>query len=112
MFDTAESSSNSGVVANLTSIREKTAKNADVLKQFGINVDAKGRMKIDEDTFFCTLERSAAFSLASSTSSVPFEFTLTPISESLPEFAAVLLIIFATYADHRQAAGRAAQRIF
>lgn len=51
MFDTAESSSNSGVVANLTSIREKTAKNADVLKQFGINVDAKGRMKIDEDTF-------------------------------------------------------------
>ena len=51
MFDTAESSSNSGVLANLSSIREKTAKNADVLKQFGINVDAKGSMKIDEDTF-------------------------------------------------------------
>lgn len=51
MFDTAESSSNSGVVANLTSIREKTAKNADVLKQFGISVDAKGKMAIDEDTF-------------------------------------------------------------
>lgn len=51
MFDTAESSSNSGVVANLSSIREKTAKNADVLKQFGFSVDAKGRMKIDEDTF-------------------------------------------------------------
>lgn len=51
MFDTAESSSNSGVLANLSSIREKTAKNADVLKQFGIGVDAKGGMKIDEDTF-------------------------------------------------------------
>ena len=51
MFDTAESSSNSGVVANLSSIREKTAKNADVLKQFGISVDAKGKMAIDEDTF-------------------------------------------------------------
>ncbi|MDE6639554.1 MAG: hypothetical protein K2K63_03415 [Acetatifactor sp.] len=51
MFDTAESSSNSGVVANLTSIREKTAKNADVLKQFGISVDSKGKMAIDEDTF-------------------------------------------------------------
>lgn len=51
MFDKAESSPNSGVVANLTAIREKTAKNADVLKQFGINVDTKGRMKIDEDTF-------------------------------------------------------------
>lgn len=51
MFDTAESSSNSGVLANLSSIREKTAKNADVLKQFGISVDAKGKMAIDEDTF-------------------------------------------------------------
>lgn len=51
MFDTAESSTNSGVLANLSSIREKTAKNADVLEQFGISVDAKGRMKIDEDTF-------------------------------------------------------------
>ena len=51
MFDTAESSSNSGVLANLSYIREKTASNADVLKQFGINVNAKGRMTIDEDTF-------------------------------------------------------------
>ena len=51
MFHTAESSSNSGVLANLSQIKNKTAKNADVLKQFGINVDAKGRMKIDEDTF-------------------------------------------------------------
>lgn len=51
MFDKAESSTNSGVLANLSYIREKTAYNADALKQFGINVDQKGRMKIDEDTF-------------------------------------------------------------
>lgn len=51
MFDAAESSSNSGVLANLSYIREKTASNADALKQFGINVNAKGRMTIDEDTF-------------------------------------------------------------
>lgn len=51
MFDTAESSSNSGVVANLSYIREKTARNADALKEFGISVDGKGRMKIDEDAF-------------------------------------------------------------
>lgn len=51
MFDVAESSANSGVLSNLSQIRGKTARNADVLKQFGINVDMKGRMKIDEDTF-------------------------------------------------------------
>lgn len=51
MLDKAESSSNSGVLANLSSIREKTAKNADALKQFGISVDGKGKLKIDEDTF-------------------------------------------------------------
>ena len=51
MFDAAESSTNSGVSANLSYIREKTARNADALKQFGISVDDKGRMKIDEDTF-------------------------------------------------------------
>lgn len=51
MFDAAESSSNSGVLANLSYIREKTASNADMLKQFGINVNAKGRMTIDENTF-------------------------------------------------------------
>ena len=51
LFDTAESSSNSGVVANLSYIREKTARNEDELKQFGISVDQKGRMKIDENTF-------------------------------------------------------------
>lgn len=51
LFEAAESSSNSGVLANLSYIREKTAQNSDDLKQFGISVDAKGRMKIDEDTF-------------------------------------------------------------
>ncbi len=51
MFDTAESSANSGVVANLSYIREKTARSEDALKAFGITVDAKGRLKIDEDTF-------------------------------------------------------------
>lgn len=51
MFDTAESSSNSGVVSNLSYMRDKTARNADALKELGISVDQKGRMKIDEDTF-------------------------------------------------------------
>lgn len=51
MFDAAESSSNSGVVANLSYIREKTARNVDALKNFGISVDGKGRMKIDQETF-------------------------------------------------------------
>ncbi len=51
MFDAAESSTNSGVLANLAKIREKTAQNADTLKQFGFTVDEKGRMKLDEDVF-------------------------------------------------------------
>ncbi len=51
MFDAAKFSSNSGVIANLSRIREKTAQNSDALKQFGISVDEKGKMKIDEDTF-------------------------------------------------------------
>lgn len=49
MFDAAESSTNSGVLANLATIREKTTQNANILKQFGINVDEKGRLKIDEE---------------------------------------------------------------
>ncbi len=51
MFDVAGSSTNSGVMSNLFSIRDKTARNADALKEFGISVDAKGKMQIDEDTF-------------------------------------------------------------
>lgn len=42
---------NSGVTAKLSSIMEKTAKNKDALEQFGISVDRKGRMKIDEEAF-------------------------------------------------------------
>ncbi|MCM1026485.1 MAG: flagellar filament capping protein FliD [Roseburia sp.] len=51
MMDTAESSSISGVVANLSYIRSKTAANTDALKQFGISVDTKGRMTISESAF-------------------------------------------------------------
>lgn len=51
MFETAESSANSGVLANLSYIREKTAQNADALEQFGFSVDTKGRLSINEDTF-------------------------------------------------------------
>lgn len=51
MLKTAEASTNSGVVANLNYIRQKTAQNADALKQFGISVDTKGRMSINESTF-------------------------------------------------------------
>lgn len=51
MFAAAESSSNSGVLANLSYIREKTAHNADALEQFGISVNAKGKMSINENTF-------------------------------------------------------------
>ena len=51
MLKTAEASTNSGVVANLNYIRQKTAQNADALKQFGISVDTKGRMTINESTF-------------------------------------------------------------
>lgn len=51
MFDTAESSYNSGVLSNLSRIKERTARSASALEQFGISVDNKGRMKIDEDIF-------------------------------------------------------------
>ena len=51
MFDTAECSYNSGVLSNLSRIKERTARSASALEQFGISVDNKGRMKIDEDIF-------------------------------------------------------------
>ena len=51
MFDTAESSYNSGVLSNLSRIKERTARSASALEQFVISVDNKGRMKIDEDIF-------------------------------------------------------------
>lgn len=51
MLSAAKSSSNSGVLSNVSYIQEKTALNAVALKQFGISVDVNGKMKIDEDTF-------------------------------------------------------------
>lgn len=51
MFDAAESSSNSGVLANLSYIMEKTKNNTNALEQFGFSVDKNGRMKLNEDTF-------------------------------------------------------------
>lgn len=51
MFDNAESSSNSGVISNLSYIRERTKNNSKKLEEFGFSVDKKGRMKLDEDTF-------------------------------------------------------------
>lgn len=51
MFDKAESSSNSGVLSNLSYIRNRTANNTKALKEFGISVDKKGRLSIDEETF-------------------------------------------------------------
>lgn len=51
MFDKAESSFNSGVLSNLSYIREKTANNTKALKEFGFSVDKKGRLSLDEDTF-------------------------------------------------------------
>lgn len=51
MLDSAESSSNSGVLANLSYIKERTKNSTNALKQFGFSVDKNGRMKLDEDTF-------------------------------------------------------------
>ena len=51
MFDDAESSSNSGVLSNLSYIRERTKNNTKKLEEFGFSVDKNGKMKLDEDTF-------------------------------------------------------------
>lgn len=51
MFDKAESSSNSGVLSNLSYIRNRTSNNTKALKEFGISVDKRGRLSLDEDTF-------------------------------------------------------------
>ena len=51
MFDKAESSSNSGVLSNLSYIRNRTANNTKALKECGISVDKKGRLSSDEETF-------------------------------------------------------------
>lgn len=51
MLDAAGSSVNSGVTSNLARVMERTAQNKSTLEKFGIHVDQKGRMKIDEDVF-------------------------------------------------------------
>ena len=51
MFAAASSSGNSGVQSNLSYLKQKTADNAGALKQFGISVDSKGKMSVDENTF-------------------------------------------------------------
>lgn len=51
MFDKAESSSNSGVLSNLSYIRNRTANSTKALKEFGISVDKNGRLSLNEDTF-------------------------------------------------------------
>lgn len=50
MFEAAKSSKNAGVVTNLSYIQDKTEKNKDALKQFGITLDKNNKMKVDEDT--------------------------------------------------------------
>ena len=50
MFEAAKTSKNAGVVTNLSYIRNKTEKNKDALKQFGITLDQNNKMKVDEDT--------------------------------------------------------------
>lgn len=51
MFDAAKTSTNAGVTANLSYIKETTEKNKDAFAQFGITLDANNKMTIDEDTF-------------------------------------------------------------
>ena len=51
MLNAAQSSYNSGVISNLARIMEKTTQNKDILAQFGISVDNKGKLTIDEETF-------------------------------------------------------------
>ncbi len=49
LIDAAKGSTNSGVTSNLAALMEKTEQNKDSLKQFGIDVDENGNMKLDED---------------------------------------------------------------
>lgn len=51
MFAAASFSTNSGVASNLSYINKKTDDNKAALKQIGVNVDAKGKLSVDEDTF-------------------------------------------------------------
>ncbi|MBQ8983216.1 MAG: flagellar filament capping protein FliD [Lachnospiraceae bacterium] len=49
LIDTAGSSKNSGVVSNMSRIKEKTGSNADSLREIGITVDSKGKLSVDEN---------------------------------------------------------------
>lgn len=49
LIDTASSSKNSGVVSNMSRIKEKTGSNADALREIGITVDSKGKLSVDEN---------------------------------------------------------------
>lgn len=51
MLSAAKSSTNSGVLSNVSYIQEKTTLYSAALKQFGISVDLNGKMAIDENTF-------------------------------------------------------------
>lgn len=50
MFEAAKFGKNAGVVTNLSYIQDRTEKNKDALKQFGITLDQNNKMKVDEDT--------------------------------------------------------------
>lgn len=82
MLSAAKSSSNSGVLSNISNIQNKTMQNAAALKQFGISVDFGGSMKIDEDTFkksdmseVQNLFKNYGSSIANSASLVDFYMT-------------------------------------
>lgn len=82
MIDSTKNSSNSGVVANVSRIKEKTAQNASALKQFGITMDVNYKLKLDEDTFkkadmskVQNLFKSYGASIASNASLVDYYMT-------------------------------------
>ena len=51
MLDAARMSINSGVTSNLARIMDKTAQNSEKLEGFGIHVDSRGKLTLDEDAF-------------------------------------------------------------
>lgn len=82
MLDSTKNSVNSGVVANVSRIKEKTAQNSGALKQFGITMDMNYKLKLDEDTFkkadmskVQTLFKNYGESIASSASLVDYYMT-------------------------------------
>lgn len=51
MIDDAKGNYYSGVASNLARIMEKTEKNREALSAFGISIDNKGKLTLNEDTF-------------------------------------------------------------